>query len=104
MHNLLCFVDGMLVGTIVSSIIPRIGETIHLDNFDNTLLEGETWEVLHVNYSFQSPGKNLENWSIDTLNQISLTLIESKTVDGTGTLSASAQQALKNKKVSGPAW
>jgi hypothetical protein len=81
MYYLICFVDGMLVGTIQSSVIPRVGESIHVDKLENSLLEGQTWDVLHVNYSYRE-------MSSDYLNQIRLTLIETKTVTGGGFLSS----------------
>lgn len=80
-YQLLCYVDGMLVGSIWSTVIPRIGETIYVDNLDNSLLSRQTWDVLHVNYSFQ-----IVDDSPSDLNQISLTLIESKIVTGAGYL------------------
>jgi len=88
MYKLLCFVDGMLVGTITSSVIPRIGESIYVDNMEDSLLNNQTWDVLHVNYAYQV----VDN--VDSLNQIAITLIESKTVDGSGTLSFSARKSI----------
>lgn len=88
MYKLLCFVDGMLVGTIASSVIPRIGESIYVDNMEDSLLNNQTWDVLHVNYAYQ----DVDN--VDSLNQIAITLIESKTVDGSGTLSFSVRKSI----------
>lgn len=90
MYELICYVDGMLVGNIVSSVIPRIGESIYVDNIENSLLARQTWDVLHVNYTYQFTEGTFD---IDNLKQVIITLIETKTIDGSGTLSISARQA-----------
>jgi hypothetical protein len=78
-YLLLCFVDEMLVAQIPSSVIPRIGETMYINGDENaTLLFGQIWEVLHVNYSFIYYEASKDYPHLDTLNQVRLTLTEAK--------------------------
>lgn len=86
-HLLLCMVSGMLVAEIPSSVIPRVGETMYVDgDEDSSLLFGKNWVVLHVNYAYMHHKDDKSYPHIDTLNQVTLTLIESKNVGNDGIL------------------
>lgn len=84
MYKLNCFVDEMLVGTIVTSVIPRVGESISVKEFSEPPLANKIWSVLHVNYDFSIHHDDTKYMHVDNLHDVNITLAETQVVDEQG--------------------